>query len=260
MHRVGRNARRYGLAILASLVALLLREMLTPLFGATNPYHTVWAAVAFAAWYCGVAPAVVTMLLSLAGVWYFFLSPFHSFALQNLEVEVSGMVAFLVFSGFIIALGEANRRSKARSEKEVAECGRIEEKLRKAQQELEHKVRERTAELEHNVAETREKAALLDLANDAIFVKAADGKISYWNRGAERLYGWTMSEALGHFPPNCCARSIPFRCKKLKAGTTGKGRFVTPLELAAGSWLQAAGLRCGIRTANQSLGSKSTRI
>ena len=40
-------------------------------------------------------------------------------------------------------------------------------------------------------------AELLDLANDAIVISDATGKISYWNRGAERLYGWSREEAAG---------------------------------------------------------------
>ena len=35
-------------------IGLLLRYMLSPLLGATNPYHT-WGAVVFSAWYCGLA-------------------------------------------------------------------------------------------------------------------------------------------------------------------------------------------------------------
>lgn len=123
MYGVGRNARPYGLAVVAALLALLLREILTPLFGTTNPYHTVWLAVVFSAWYCGTGPSVVAVLLSVVGVWYFFLPPGHSFALQNPEVAISGMVGFLVFSGFTIALGEANRRSKARSERRLYSAG-----------------------------------------------------------------------------------------------------------------------------------------
>ena len=46
-------------------------------------------------------------------------------------------------------------------------------------------------------AELRKRAALLDLANDAIFVTELDGTITYWNQGAERLYGWTSAEAKG---------------------------------------------------------------
>ena len=43
----------------------------------------------------------------------------------------------------------------------------------------------------------REQAALLDQANDAIYVRNLDGTIRYWNEGAARLYGWTAAEAIG---------------------------------------------------------------
>lgn len=43
----------------------------------------------------------------------------------------------------------------------------------------------------------QEQANLLQLAHDAIFVCTLDGKIQYWNKGAEQLYGWTAKEAIG---------------------------------------------------------------
>ncbi len=43
----------------------------------------------------------------------------------------------------------------------------------------------------------REQAALLDIASDAIFVRDLDHRILYWNQGAEHLYGWTATEAIG---------------------------------------------------------------
>jgi PAS domain S-box-containing protein len=47
--------------------------------------------------------------------------------------------------------------------------------------------------------ELHERGELLDLAQDAIFVRDfQSGLIRYWNRGAERLYGWTAAEARGH--------------------------------------------------------------
>jgi PAS domain S-box-containing protein len=40
-------------------------------------------------------------------------------------------------------------------------------------------------------------AALLDLSPSAISVQTREGKITYWNRGAEKIYGWSADEAIG---------------------------------------------------------------
>ena len=43
----------------------------------------------------------------------------------------------------------------------------------------------------------REQAALLDQAQDAILVRDLDQNIRYWNKGAEKIYGWTAEEVIG---------------------------------------------------------------
>jgi len=46
-------------------------------------------------------------------------------------------------------------------------------------------------------ARVREQAALLDIAHEAIMVESLDGRIVYWNKGAERTFGWGAAEAMG---------------------------------------------------------------
>src|ERR1043165_7241221 len=43
----------------------------------------------------------------------------------------------------------------------------------------------------------REQAALLDQAQDAILVRDLDHNILFWNKGAEKIYGWTAEEVVG---------------------------------------------------------------
>ncbi len=132
--------RRYGAALLAAIAALLMRSLLAPVLGYQNPYHTAWAAVVFSAWYCGIGPSVLTILVDLIGIWYWFLPPAGSFALADPRTSIAGMLGFVVFSGFIAVFGESARRSLARSHW-------AEDQLRNAHAELEGKVLQRTAEL-----------------------------------------------------------------------------------------------------------------
>jgi PAS domain S-box-containing protein len=52
---------------------------------------------------------------------------------------------------------------------------------------------------ERKLAEQKifEQAALLDIATDAILVRDFQSQILFWNKGAERMYGWLSSEIIG---------------------------------------------------------------
>jgi len=209
---------QYALAVLAAVAALLLRKLLNPFLGDQNPYLTMWLAVVFSAWYCGVGPSILAVLMGATGVWYFFLPPFQSWAIQG-RTELYGALGFIIFGTVIIALGESSRRIIRRLET-------AEENLSKTQEELKVLIKNGAAALEAKMAETIEQATLLNLANDAILVKqAGGGTISYWNQGAERLYGWTKEEALGHSPHELLQTEFPVPLQQIESPDNWEGEL-----------------------------------
>ena len=66
-------------------------------------------------------------------------------------------------------------------------------------------------------ARIREQARMLDLAHDAIHVRDLDGRIRYWNKSAERLYGWTSTEVLGARLADLCRADAADLEKERKA-------------------------------------------
>jgi PAS domain S-box-containing protein len=51
--------------------------------------------------------------------------------------------------------------------------------------------------LEKHSAQLSEQARLLELAPVAVLVRDLESRVTYWNRGAEEIYGWTSTEASG---------------------------------------------------------------
>ena len=53
-----------------------------------------------------------------------------------------------------------------------------------------------------------------------------DGRITYWNRGAEELYGWTADEAFGRIAPELLHTTYPGPLPDINADPlrTGSGQ------------------------------------
>src|SRR5206468_2510404 len=54
-----------------------------------------------------------------------------------------------------------------------------------------------------------EQARLLDLSNDAIIVRDENERITYWNKGATKVYGYTRQEALGTVVQHLLKSKLP---------------------------------------------------
>jgi len=83
--------------------------------------------------------------------------------------------------------------SQAAAVSMMADAVRHREKAEQAYEELKREMTERRM-LEEKF---REQASLLDKAQDAILAHDLEHRITYWNKGAERLYGWSAQEVAG---------------------------------------------------------------
>jgi len=71
----------------------------------------------------------------------------------------------------------------------------------------------------------RERASLLDLTHEAIFIRAMNGPIKYWNRGAEDLYGWSAEQALGRVPMELLKTILPAPLQQIEQEVIDVGRW-----------------------------------
>lgn len=66
----------------------------------------------------------------------------------------------------------------------------------------------RRVQLEETMSDLRDRAALLDAARDAIYMRGLDGRITYWNKGAKRVFGWPSQNAVGALAVNLLAVDV----------------------------------------------------
>src|SRR6202790_3230971 len=161
---------RYGLAVLPVSVALggsLLLERfhfhnVADLFFLFPITETVW--------YAGIGPAIFAVVLSGLADTYFFIEPIYT--LYITRDDIPHFVIFILFASLLTGFAAVRRR--------------VERDLVQARDDLQIEVTERT-----------QQASLLNLTHDPILVRDMSDVITYWNRGAQELYGWTDKEAMG---------------------------------------------------------------
>ena len=74
-------------------------------------------------------------------------------------------------------------------------------------------------------AKIHEQAALLNIANDAIMVRDKSDRILFWNKGAEKLYGWTKAEALNKNAKELFNRQSTVELSKIHRAVREKGEW-----------------------------------
>jgi PAS domain S-box-containing protein len=84
---------------------------------------------------------------------------------------------------------------------------------------------EAQGELARLAADLGGQARLLDLARDAILVRDMDRAITFWNRGAEVLYGWLKDEALGRTVHELLETVFPGPIEDIEAEILRTGRW-----------------------------------
>ncbi len=71
----------------------------------------------------------------------------------------------------------------------------------------------------------REQAQLLDLTHDTVFVRDMNDITTYWNRGAEELYGWGREEAVGKVSHQLMQTIFPAPLEEITATLHRTGRW-----------------------------------
>jgi two-component system, cell cycle sensor histidine kinase and response regulator CckA len=71
--------------------------------------------------------------------------------------------------------------------------------------------------------DSRELAAQLELARDAIFARDARRRITFWNKGAQDTYGYTLEEALGQRPQDLLQTEYPIALEEIERIVTETG-------------------------------------
>ena len=150
---------RYLSAVLAAWVALSVWTLSPALH--RHPFALFLAAVVVCARFFGLGPSLLCCAISTLCLDLIVFQPRYSLAL-NTRDDAERIVVFLALALLVGSLSRQRTLAELRAESSM-----------------------------------REMAAIIEGSEDAIFSTSPQGTILSWNRGAERLYGYTEEEAVG---------------------------------------------------------------
>ena len=150
---------RYGLAVLSVVAAFSITQLLRTYFEPT-PNSLFFCAIVASGWFGGLGPGLLSGLLSVGVIDYYFIFPRYTLGIN--PEDVPRLAVFLVSAASISWLSGRQRRAQ--------------ESLRQARDELELKVQERTAELRRINQELRAEIAERKNAEGALLSSEAQLK------------------------------------------------------------------------------------
>jgi PAS domain S-box-containing protein len=203
----------YGLAVFSVSVALGLALLLGRynFFSVAQPLFIL--AVAMVAWYTGAGPAALAVVLSSLANDYFFVPPIHTFYITR--DDVPHFVVFILVA-LLLTWFATVRRS------------------------IERDLLQSREELTREVAVRSQQASLLNLTHDSIFVRDMDFVISYWNRGAQELYGWAAEDAVGKVSHQLLQTVFPTPLEDIQTELLRTGRWEGELKRTTAHGIQVA--------------------
>jgi PAS domain S-box-containing protein len=163
--RVGSAIRRYGFAVVAVILASLLRAAIARALGEGTPFILFYPTVVLAAWFGGFWPGLLSTVCAGFIAWYFFIPPYYSFALSE-PTAPAQLIVFLLSGTLISSLAESLHRARRISQQREASEREERERFR----------------------------VTFDSIGDAVIATDAQGRVNFMNRVAEFLTGWSRNE------------------------------------------------------------------
>lgn len=196
---------RYGVAVMAVLLALVLMLLLNPWIPMQgSPFLIFYAAVMVSGWYGGLGPGGVAIALSTLAAKYFFIESVGSWSFTN-PSDAIRLIVFMLVSLLVCSLSATRRR--------LVSALRVEHDL---------------------------KSAVISTAGSLILVLDRQGRIVEFNRACERTTGYSFAEVQAKHPwdlflPTEEVDSVQEVFRKLRAG-------IYPADYE-GTWITRSGDR-----------------
>jgi PAS domain S-box-containing protein len=195
--------QRYGLAVVSVALALGLAILFERYNFSEVEFPLFLFAIALTVWYAGPGPGILAVVLSSLSFNYFFTEPRYTFYVERSEIPQ--YIIFVVFAGLLAWFSAVRRRA--------------EKQLLQSRNDLQKEVAERT-----------QQASLLNLTHDTIFVRDMNDVITYWNRGAQELYGWTAEKAIGKHTHQLLQTAFPIPIEEVQAELLRTDRWEGELQ------------------------------